>query len=469
MILLISLLISIPVLAAEEDDWLNEEVIFNNKEIEDEARKDLLRSGVNTEGRKLTRDDIRKVINIVLNGPLQNKNLSELSLFPSIRSIEIVNEPEIDDWSFLEYGDIKESLIEINIRNCDINDNHQVFSHLGGWPRLNGILILDRNQISSLSFLESMEYNKISLLSLSLNPIEDIYELNNFDTMDLRNINLVATPISDIKPLIIWAREQNNIIKNSDLLGNKSRPPNEQIFADINHCIYLDYNGDSPTVAELAELKTLCKLYACPDPLIVLNQPGITVPVTGVSLNSDNIELSPGQEQKLEYIITPEDATVKTVRLISSAPDIAEISRDGIITAKNPGETQISVQTLNKGFKAICNVTVYDNTIPRDQCFIATAAFGSKFNWPVVLLRQFRDQYLLTNTIGTKFVELYYRYSPPIAAVITDNEPLKVLTRLLLSPVIAVVYGFYHPLLLGLVFFTGACICQRKRLAKNLI
>jgi hypothetical protein len=28
-----------------------------------------------------------------------------------------------------------------------------------------------------------------------------------------------------------------------------------------------------------------------------------------------------------------------------------------------------------------------------DECFIATAAFGSKFYWPVALLRSFRDDY----------------------------------------------------------------------------
>ncbi len=82
-----------------------------------------------------------------------------------------------------------------------------------------------------------------------------------------------------------------------------------------------------------------------------------------------------------------------------------------------------------------------------DECFIATAAFGSKFTWPVALLRHFRDQYLLTNTIGTAFVDFYYRHSPPIAAYITTSELLKGLVRMLLLPLIALVYLILHPIL----------------------
>jgi|GEM_PF-2112266 len=83
-----------------------------------------------------------------------------------------------------------------------------------------------------------------------------------------------------------------------------------------------------------------------------------------------------------------------------------------------------------------------------DECFIATAAFGSKFTWPVALLRHFRDQYLLTNTGGIAFVAFYYHYSPPVAAFIAGSRPLKVLVRVLLAPIIVLVLLIYHPLLM---------------------
>lgn len=91
-----------------------------------------------------------------------------------------------------------------------------------------------------------------------------------------------------------------------------------------------------------------------------------------------------------------------------------------------------------------------------DQCFIATAAYGSKFDWPVVLLRHFRDQYLLTNPSGRAFVDFYYKNSPTIAAFIAQNESLRALVRVLLTPVIAIVYFIYHPAMLVIFIIIAA-------------
>lgn len=71
-----------------------------------------------------------------------------------------------------------------------------------------------------------------------------------------------------------------------------------------------------------------------------------------------------------------------------------------------------------------------------DACFIATAAYGSIFTKQVVLLRQFRDSYLLTNTAGQRFVALYYSFSPPIADIIRDNAALQTAVRFALLPAV---------------------------------
>jgi hypothetical protein len=69
-------------------------------------------------------------------------------------------------------------------------------------------------------------------------------------------------------------------------------------------------------------------------------------------------------------------------------------------------------------------------------CFITTAAFGSPLAPEVVILREFRDRYLLTNLPGQVFVSLYYAWSPPIANLISKHESLKVLARSTLYPTI---------------------------------
>jgi len=62
-------------------------------------------------------------------------------------------------------------------------------------------------------------------------------------------------------------------------------------------------------------------------------------------------------------------------------------------------------------------------------CFIATAAYGTPLHEDIDVLRDFRDEYLMTNPIGRAFVKIYYAASPPIADVIRENEGLRTAVR----------------------------------------
>ena len=73
-----------------------------------------------------------------------------------------------------------------------------------------------------------------------------------------------------------------------------------------------------------------------------------------------------------------------------------------------------------------------------DNCFIATVAFGSIMEPSVKVLREFRDIYLLTNSVGQRFVDIYYRYSPDLAGLIARHDTLKVATRVALMPVVGI-------------------------------
>lgn len=98
-------------------------------------------------------------------------------------------------------------------------------------------------------------------------------------------------------------------------------------------------------------------------------------------------------------------------------------------------------------------------------CFIATAAFGSYLDPNVVVLRDFRDRYLLTSAPGRAFVGLYYRVSPPFADFIRKNDPLRVAVLFGLTPV---VYVVKYPLAAFIVMaFIAILIIPSKKKGKS--
>ncbi|MEA1983736.1 MAG: CFI-box-CTERM domain-containing protein, partial [Campylobacterota bacterium] len=80
-----------------------------------------------------------------------------------------------------------------------------------------------------------------------------------------------------------------------------------------------------------------------------------------------------------------------------------------------------------------------------EGCFIATAAYGNYFQKHVKVLRDFRDNYLLTNELGREFVKFYYTHSPAIASDMADSPNAKAVVRAMLMPI---VYTIKYPSIL---------------------
>jgi hypothetical protein len=111
-------------------------------------------------------------------------------------------------------------------------------------------------------------------------------------------------------------------------------------------------------------------------------------------------------------------------------------SATGIATA---GVVQPALAGGIDAFVAIVggfNATLTDESGSNSGCFIAAAAFGSPLARDVVVLRVFRDRFLVPNPVGRATVAAYYRLSPPVARIIEKHEALKTATRLMLRPAI---------------------------------
>ncbi|NIO17689.1 MAG: hypothetical protein GTN70_12055, partial [Deltaproteobacteria bacterium] len=87
------------------------------------------------------------------------------------------------------------------------------------------------------------------------------------------------------------------------------------------------------------------------------------------------------------------------------------------------------------------------------DCFIATAVYGSTSATSVLLLRQFRDRYLLTSLPGKWLVKNYYRYSPTAAKWLAKHPIAKGVVRLTLTPVVILSWILLHS---ALIFTTAA-------------
>ncbi len=104
-------------------------------------------------------------------------------------------------------------------------------------------------------------------------------------------------------------------------------------------------------------------------------------------------------------------------------------------------------------------------------CFIATAAYGHYSAPQVQALRHFRDQYLITNRLGSAFVRWYYAHSPDAAAWLDANPEYKPVVRAALLPAVGLSLFMTQTSLAIKIFILMIAVCisafafRRRRLS----
>ena len=147
----------------------------------------------------------------------------------------------------------------------------------------------------------------------------------------------------------------------------------------------------------------------------------------------------------------------------SDDTSVVTVTSRGVMTGVAEGQARISVTGIASQSTSVILVDVYTLQDPNvddlsgffallsifliqdgeggigGPCFIATAASGTPLSGAVALLRDFRDEWLLTNSAGTALVDAYYRVSPPVADAVADSPVLALAVRVALLPVLALV------------------------------
>lgn len=82
-----------------------------------------------------------------------------------------------------------------------------------------------------------------------------------------------------------------------------------------------------------------------------------TVAVTGISISSEEIELTEGESTELTATVIPEEATNPNIIWSSSDENIVTVD-NGVVTAVSEGTAEITVTSEDGGFTAVCTVTV---------------------------------------------------------------------------------------------------------------
>ena len=113
-----------------------------------------------------------------------------------------------------------------------------------------------------------------------------------------------------------------------------------------------------------------------------------------------------------------------------------ELKKEAVGAASRAGSA-LMIRKLDKASREAPAPETSTKNKSTGGCFIATAVYGSPLAPEVEVFRRFRDDVLLTSSLGTALVEFYYFVSPPLAYFVSRHGLLRTAARrFLLEPIL---------------------------------
>lgn len=243
------------------------------------------------------------------------------------------------------------------------------------------------NDISDLSLVENLSTERLNIgLSDKARNIDAIKNINatdvnvkgggfsdisglqdgKFKNLNIENNNIEMTIYETIPtgartelelPAIFTQSYQNGqITYSSECFNNEDTE--EVIYDEVARKIYIVPQGTgNGTVTVNSPYANLTVYYYAQK---------IEVPVTNVSFNEEAPKIKIGTTSKLEYSVTPSNATIERVWWRSLDENIATVDSEGNVTGINIGKARISlvVYTENSAKGMVCEVEI-NNPIQR--------------------------------------------------------------------------------------------------------
>ncbi|MBP1761860.1 MAG: S-layer protein, partial [Firmicutes bacterium] len=151
----------------------------------------------------------------------------------------------------------------------------------------------------------------------------------------------------------------------------------------------------------------------------------VNVPVTGVSLSSNNLSIDKGHTATLTATITPTGATNQNLIWTSNNTSIASVS-SGVVTALEGGNAIITVTTADGNYTDTCNVTVAGIAVEtinfkRASLNLMVGAGGTSATLvPIIAPVNASDQTVTWESENTAIATVVNGLVTPIAAGVTS-------------------------------------------------